>query len=245
MQRGDDAGALRAGELSVALVDGIEGGRIPTMARVRFAVTRRELGASAEDTEALVADAGGWELALVPPTWRVLWAETLTRVELAAGRAEQAEASARLAEDTAESFPLPLAGALARRARARMLFASGAAGAARDLATDAAARAASAGAPVEAARARVVAGLAAAWWRIATRRSLPCARPRPASTAAGPSATAPRFAATCAGSGRDGSPEAGRARRPAGSTRSRAGSGRSRTSSPTARPIGRWPRICS
>jgi ATP/maltotriose-dependent transcriptional regulator MalT len=162
MQRGDDAGALRAGELSVALVDGIEGGRIPTMARVRLAVTRRELGASAEDTEALVADAGGWELALVPPTWRVLWAETLTRVELAAGRGEQAEACARLAEETAESFPLPLAGALARRARARMLFASGDAGAARDLASDAAARAASAGAPVEAARARVVAGLAAA-----------------------------------------------------------------------------------
>jgi DNA-binding CsgD family transcriptional regulator len=162
MQRGDDARGLRASESSVALVQGAGGGRIPTMARVRLAITRRELGASAADTEALVAAAGGWELPRIPPTWRALWAETLTRVELAAGRTDEAEACARLAEVTAANFALPLTTTLAQRARARMLHSAGAGEAARELALRAAVGAERAGASVEAARARAVAGLASA-----------------------------------------------------------------------------------
>ena len=59
LQRGDHDGALRAGERSVALVQAAEGGRIPTMARVRLATTRRELGGSAAEMAELVASAGG------------------------------------------------------------------------------------------------------------------------------------------------------------------------------------------
>ena len=162
MQRGDHDGALRAGERSVALIQASEGGRIPTMARARLATTRRVLGSSAADTEELVAPAGGWELPRIPATWRTLWAEALTRAELAAGRQDEAEVCAVLAENTAAAFPLPLTTALSQRARALMLHASGSDQAARDLALSCAAAADRAGARVEGARARVVAGAAAA-----------------------------------------------------------------------------------
>ena len=162
MQRGDHDAALRAGERSVALVQAAEGGRIPTMARVRLATTRRELGGSASETEELVASAGGWELPRIPPTWRTLWAEALTRAELTAGRRDEAEVCAALAENTAATFRLPLTTALAQRARAQVLHASGSDQDARELALAAAAAAERAGALVEAARARVVAGTAAA-----------------------------------------------------------------------------------
>jgi DNA-binding NarL/FixJ family response regulator len=161
MQRGDHDGALRAGRGSVRLVEG-SGGRIPGMARARLAVTRRELGASAEETASLVAGIGGWAMTSIPPTWRVLWADALTRAELAAGRRDCADACARLAEEAAAGFALPLAAALAQRARARVLLASGDNGAAREVALASAAAAARGGAAIESARAEAIAGQAAA-----------------------------------------------------------------------------------
>jgi ATP/maltotriose-dependent transcriptional regulator MalT len=140
MATGDLERARRAAERSVACVAGVEGGHLAAMARVRLAVTLRELGASAADTEELVAAAGGWELPRIPPTWRVGYKEAITRVELG----------------------LPLALAVAQRARARVLLADGDAGAAGGSALAAAAQADAAGAPIEAARSRVLAGKALA-----------------------------------------------------------------------------------
>src|SRR4051794_5939656 len=91
MQRGDHAAAVQVGERSVLLVKASEGGRIPGMARARLGTTRRELGGSAADSEDLVASAGGWDLARIPPTWRALWAEGKTPARPPPGRAPPAE----------------------------------------------------------------------------------------------------------------------------------------------------------
>ena len=160
MSAGDLDRARHAGERSVACVAGVEGGHLAAMAAARLALTLRELGDSAAETEDLVAIAGGWELPLIPPTWRVSYIDALTRVELDGGRLDQAAASAEAAERTAAALRLPLASAVAQRARARVLLAGRDAGAAGVLALASAARADAAGAPVEAARSRVLAGTA-------------------------------------------------------------------------------------
>ena len=160
MSAGDLDRARHAGERSVACVAGVEGGHLAAMAAARLALTLRELGDSAAETEDLVAIAGGWELPLIPPTWRVSYIDALTRVELDGGRLDQAAASAAAAERTAAALGLPLASAVAQRARARVLLAGRDAGAAGVLALASAAGADAAGAPVEAARSRVLAGKA-------------------------------------------------------------------------------------
>ena len=160
MATGDLDGARRAAERSVACVADVEGGHLAAMARVRLAVTLRELGASAADTEELVAAAGGWELPLIPPTWRVGYNEAITRVELDGGRVDQAAACAESAEADAAELGLPLATAVAQRARARVQLARGQAVAAAELALASAAGAEATGAPVEAARSRLLAGTA-------------------------------------------------------------------------------------
>jgi ATP/maltotriose-dependent transcriptional regulator MalT len=162
MSAGDLDGARRAGERSVAYVAGLEGGHLAAMARARLALTLRELGDSAAETEELVSTAGGWELPLIPPTWRVGYKDALTRIALDGGRLDQAAASAEAAESTAAALGLPLAMAVAQRARAGVLLAGGDAGAAGKSALASAAAADAAGAPVEAARSRVLAGTALA-----------------------------------------------------------------------------------
>ena len=160
MATGDLDRARRAAERSADCVADVEGGHLAAMARVRLAVTLRELGASAADTEELVAAAGGWELPRITGAWRVQYLEALTRMEVDGGRAEEAAACAALAEATAAGLGLPLAGALAQRARARVLLAGGRGAEAAGLALMSAAAADGAGAPVEAARSRVLAARA-------------------------------------------------------------------------------------
>jgi ATP/maltotriose-dependent transcriptional regulator MalT len=157
---GDIDRSRRAAERSVDCVANVEGGHLAAMARVRLAVTLRELGASAADTEELVAAAGGWELPRITGGWRVQYLEALTRVEVDGGHVKEAAAFATLAETTAAGLGLPLAGALARRARARALLADGQGAEAAALALVSAADADRAGAPIEAARSRVLAGRA-------------------------------------------------------------------------------------
>jgi len=159
---GDLDRARRAAERSVDCVADVEGGHLAAMARVRLAVTLRELGASAADTEELVAAAGGWELPRITGGWRVQYMEALARVEVDGDRLEEASACAALAETTAAGLALPLAAAVAHRARARVLLAGGRAHDAAALALASAVAADGAGAPIEAARSRVVAGRALA-----------------------------------------------------------------------------------
>ncbi len=160
MATGDLDGARRAAERAVACV-GVEGGHLAAMAHARLAVTLRELGASAADTADLVAPAGGWELPLIPPAWRVLYDEALSRVELEGGSIDDASARADAAERTAAALGLPLRTAVAQRARARVLHA-GADAAAVELALASADGAEAAGAPLEAVRSRVLAARALA-----------------------------------------------------------------------------------
>src|SRR5215213_3386965 len=130
MAAGDLDRARRAAERSVACVAGVEGGHLAAMARARLALTLRELGASAAKTEELVSMAGGWELPLIPPTWRVGYKDALTRIALDGGHRDEAAASAAAAERDAAALGLPLALAVAQRARAGVLFGGGSAGAA-------------------------------------------------------------------------------------------------------------------
>ncbi len=108
---GDLDGARRASEQSVERVTGA--GHLAAMAEVRLAMARRELGEPAAATAALMA-----ALPLIPPVWRVGYQATLARVELEAGRLEPAIAHAEAAETDAAALGLPLATAIAERARA-------------------------------------------------------------------------------------------------------------------------------
>ena len=134
MSAGDLDRARRAAERSVACVAGVEGGHLAAMARSRLAVTLRELGDSAAETEDLVSIAGGWELPLIPPTWRVGYKDALTRIAIDGGDLDQAAAGAETAERTAAPLRLPLASAVAQRARAAVLLARGDPGTAGELA---------------------------------------------------------------------------------------------------------------
>jgi DNA-binding NarL/FixJ family response regulator len=161
MQRGDHEAALRAGLESARVGEGTDD-RIAGLVLARLAVTRRELGATEEETAPLVAPVGGWAMPMVPATWRVPWLEALTRAELAVGRPDRAEACATATEEGASELPLPLNLALARRARARVHAASGDHEAALETALASAAGAASCGAVIESARAEAIAGVSAA-----------------------------------------------------------------------------------
>ena len=160
MARGDLDGARRAAERAVALVQG--DGHVPTMARVRLAMTRREMGEPAARLEDLVRGAGGWKLTRIPPSWRVPYAEAMTRVELGGGHVDDAEAFAACAEAVAEELALPIATAMAQRARAAVLLARSEAAVATELALTSADAASAARAPIEAARSRMLAGRALA-----------------------------------------------------------------------------------
>ncbi len=140
--QGDDAAAERAAERAVTLVAGLDG-RIPLTARTRLAIVRGE-------------DPAGNDA--LPPSMVVDDAERLTRRALADGRLADAERYAAWAERVAAGLGLPVAGALARRARAAVLLAKGDAPAAATLALDAIPEAA----PIDAARSRSLAGRALA-----------------------------------------------------------------------------------
>ena len=83
----------------------------------------------------------------MPPTWRVAYTEALTRIELDAGPPRRGRDVRRAAEATAAALGLPLADAIAQRARAGVLLADGDAETAADLALGRAAAADARGAP--------------------------------------------------------------------------------------------------
>jgi ATP/maltotriose-dependent transcriptional regulator MalT len=160
MTRGDLDEARRSAERAVSVVRDSGDGHIPTMARVRLAVTCREMGEPAGRIEDLVRGAGGWELTGIPSIWRVPYAEAMTRVELSGGRVEDAERFALCAERVAAELDLPVATAIATRAVAGVRLATGQAAMATDLALASAGAASTAGAPIEAARSYALAGRA-------------------------------------------------------------------------------------
>jgi DNA-binding NarL/FixJ family response regulator len=110
----------------------------------------------------LLATAGGEELTLVPGGWRAHGLELLTRCWLALGRRNEARRAARLTEETAAAARLPLATAWAGRAAAAVALVAGDAALAAERALTSADAAQAAGAPIEAAVSRILAGRALA-----------------------------------------------------------------------------------
>ena len=160
MATGDLEGARRAAERAVGLVEGLPDSRIAAIAQVRLAATRHELGEEPDGVGALVRAAGGWDFPRTPPSWIVFYAEAMARVELAAGRIDVAERLAARAETTARDLDLALSSAVAARARAAVQLGRGDPEPAARLALVSAAAADGAGAPIEAACSRALAGRA-------------------------------------------------------------------------------------
>lgn len=106
--------------------------------------------------------AGGPDMPLVADSWRAYFLELLTRCRLALGQRDAAQRAAALADDSADQVQLPLARAWADRASAAVALDGGDAGAAANLARRSAATADAAGAPLEAALSRTLAGQALA-----------------------------------------------------------------------------------
>jgi ATP/maltotriose-dependent transcriptional regulator MalT len=160
MERGDCDEARRSAGQAVTLMSGLDDNRVAAMACARLAVTRRLMGDPAAGLDSLVRAAGGWDLTRIQPSWRVYYTAALTEAELHDGSDDDADAFAARAERTAEGLELPVATAMAQRARAAVRLAAGDAEMAAKLtlaSADAAARA-----PIEAARSYALAGRALA-----------------------------------------------------------------------------------
>ncbi len=105
---------------------------------------------------------GGPEMPLVADSWRAYFLELLTRCRLALGQRDAAERAVTLADANATQLGLPLPRAWADRAAAAVALDAGDARASADLAMRSAQVADSAGAPIDAARSRTLAGRALA-----------------------------------------------------------------------------------
>ncbi|MFN8185604.1 MAG: AAA family ATPase [Gaiellales bacterium] len=163
--------ALAVGDLELALATAQESvdsshdlgtGFHSAWAAVRLAGALLETGEPDRAVEVLVGSAGGEELTLIPGSWRAHCLELLARCWLALERHEEAERAARCAEAWAAVVRLPLASAWADRAAAAVDLHAGEPALAAELALASAAAAGEAGAPIEAALSRTLAGRALA-----------------------------------------------------------------------------------
>jgi ATP/maltotriose-dependent transcriptional regulator MalT len=155
---GDLEVALSTAEEAVELTRDLDEGFVSAWAAVRFAAVLLETGNPGEAAELLVTRAGGEELALIPAGWKAFGLELLTRCWLGLDRDDRAGQAAELADATATAIPLPLARAWADRAKAAVALESGRTATAVELALASADAAHSAGAPIEEALSRLLAG---------------------------------------------------------------------------------------
>jgi ATP/maltotriose-dependent transcriptional regulator MalT len=157
---GDLALAVEAGELAVAAARTVSLSVITSAAAWWCADAYLEIGEPERAITLLLDLLGGEDL----PRWYVaggpLCYETLTRAELALGHPDKAEHWARRGASIAASIDLPISRAYAARSQAEVAFAHGDAPAAASLAERSAEYAQISGAPIEAARARLLAGRA-------------------------------------------------------------------------------------
>src|SRR6266545_3668777 len=168
---GRSAAALHAGDVQLAVAAAQEGfdlsrdldeGFHSAEAAVDLARALLESGEPQRAVELLLGSAGGEELVLIAGGPRAHCLELLTRCWLALDRHAEAERAAISAEAWASALQLPMAVAWADRAAAAVdLYAGDVAGAA-ERALAAAAHADEAGAPIEAALSRTLAGRALA-----------------------------------------------------------------------------------
>ncbi|HKA27621.1 MAG TPA: AAA family ATPase, partial [Gaiellaceae bacterium] len=163
--------ALAAGDLDLALATAEEGvelsgqlddGFVAAWAGARLAAVLFETGQPERAVELLLARAGGEGLTLIPGSWRACWLELLTRCWLALDRPHEAERAAQSAGETAAEARLPLSNAWAKRAGAAVALHRGHARRAAGPALASARAAQEAGAPIEEALSRTLAGRALA-----------------------------------------------------------------------------------
>jgi ATP/maltotriose-dependent transcriptional regulator MalT len=154
--------ALATAEEAVELAGHLDVGFVTAWAAVRLAGVLLETGQPERAVDLLLGRAGGEELALIPGGWRAFALELLTRCCLELDRGTEAERAAALAQVTAGDLGLPLATAWADRASAAVALHIGDAVEAAERALASAGAADEAGAPVEAALSRTLAGRALA-----------------------------------------------------------------------------------
>ena len=159
---GDVDTALATGEEAVDTLRGVDAGFPRAVAGAALAAALLAAGEAARATDELLSAAGGDELPRLPEGWRTGGFELLTRCWLALGRPEEAARAAVLAEASAAKFGLPLGRAMADRAAAAVALDRGDAATAAERALASAAAAGEAGAAVESALARLLAGRALA-----------------------------------------------------------------------------------
>jgi ATP/maltotriose-dependent transcriptional regulator MalT len=163
--------ALAAGDLDIALASAQESvdlsreldeGFVAAWAAVRLAAVLLETGEPERAVELLLGSAGGEELTLIPGGWRSYCLELLTRCWLALDRRSDAQRAAACTAARAEAVQLPLPRAWADRAAAAVALHAGDPVGGAELALASAAAATEAGAPIEAALSRTLAGRALA-----------------------------------------------------------------------------------
>jgi ATP/maltotriose-dependent transcriptional regulator MalT len=154
--------ALATAQESVELTRGLDEGFVTAWAAARLAGVLFETGQPDRAIELLLGRAGGEELALIPGGWRAYCLELLTRCWLALDRPDEAGRAAALAEVMAAAVQLPLAATWAGRAAAAVALDAGDVALAAERALASADAADGAGAPIEAALSRTVAGRALA-----------------------------------------------------------------------------------
>jgi ATP/maltotriose-dependent transcriptional regulator MalT len=168
---GRSAAALRSGDVELALATAQESTDLSRKANSNFhsaeaaadlAAALLETGQPEPAVELLLGGAGGEELVLIGGSPRARYLEVLTRCWLALGRHAEARRAAATAHAWAAAVQLPMAAAWADRAAAAVELSTGDAARAAGQALASAAAADDAGAPVEGALSRTVAGVALA-----------------------------------------------------------------------------------
>jgi ATP/maltotriose-dependent transcriptional regulator MalT len=154
--------ALATAEESAELTRDLDEGFVAAWAAARLAGVLFETGQPGRATELLLDRVGGAELTLIPGGWRAYFLELLTRCWLALDRPSEAGRAAALAEVMAAAVQLPLAATWAGRAVAAVALDAGDAALAAERALASADAADAAGAPIEAALSRTIAGRALA-----------------------------------------------------------------------------------
>jgi ATP/maltotriose-dependent transcriptional regulator MalT len=168
---GRSAAALRSGDTDLALATAQESVDLSQAAESSFhssegaadlAAALLEAGEAERAVEQLLESAGGEELALIAGSPRARYLEVLARGWLALGRRAEAERAAATARAWASAVQLPMAVAWAERASAAVELEGGDPARAAERALASAAAADEAGAPVESALSRLLAGRALA-----------------------------------------------------------------------------------
>jgi ATP/maltotriose-dependent transcriptional regulator MalT len=157
---GDMEIALVTAQESVDLSRNLDEGFVAAWAGVRLAAVLLETGEAERAIELLLGSAGGDELTLIPGGWRAYCLEILARCWLALDRHSEAQRAAACTAARAEAVQLPLPAAWADRAAAAVALHAHDHARAAELALASAAAAKEAGAPIEAALSRTLAGRA-------------------------------------------------------------------------------------